>query len=275
MTGIKQITQTQISAFERCRRFYYLKNIRKLVWPVEVSTNRHTLQGDDFHLLIRQLILGLDADDLIIPEGSEDVKRWLAVFLAEQPMGKPQQIFAEKEVSTVFEDVFWMGKFDALTINEDKLTIYDWKTGSARPDPERYRTAPQTRLYRFLAKCCAARLLGAGLHAVPAENIEMVYWFPEHPEKTIRLPYSEEAYQQDQTWLKTLAAEMSFPDQDAYPQTSKTRHCGFCSYRTYCFPGTFIPDIFPEEEPEPDGIFQGELFSDEAFSETDREEIIF
>ena len=275
MAGINIITQTQISAFERCRRFYYLKNIRRLVWPVETEGNHNRQQGDDFHLLIRQLILGLSADSLIIPEGAEDVKRWLDVYLAKRPLGTPQIVFAEKDVSSLYTDILWTGKFDALTINDDQLTIYDWKTGSAKPDPEHYRTAPQTRLYRFLAKSCAARLLGAGLHAVPAENIKMVYWFPEHPEKTIRLPYSEEAYQQDMTWLKTLAAEMGSQNQDDYPKTAKTRQCEHCSYRTYCSPKTFFPDTFPDEADDPDEIFQTELFPPEAFSETDREDIIF
>ena len=269
------ITQTQISAFERCRRFYYLKNIRKLVWPVEIPENQSVRHGEYFHLLVRQFILGFPLETLIIPESNEDVKRWLDVYLTHQPLGKPQQVFAEKEVSAAFADVLWTGKFDALTINDDRLTIYDWKTGTAKPDPAHYNTAPQTRLYRFLAKTCSARLIGSSQHGIPAENIEMVYWFPEHPEKTICLSYSEEAYQQDMTWLRTLAAEMNLQNQEDYPKTSKNRQCEYCAYRTYCSPETFFPDTIPEEVPEPDDIFQTELFPPEIFSEPEGIETIF
>ena len=262
MAGINIITQTQISAFERCRRFYYLKNISKLVWPVEIPENQSVRHGEFFHLLVRQLILGFPLETLIIPGDDEDVKRWLDVYLTHQPLGKPQQVFAEKEVSAVFADVLWTGKFDALTINDDQLTIYDWKTGSAKPDSVHYSTAPQTRLYRFLAKMCAPRLLGSGLHGLPAENIEMIYRFPDHPEAEIRLPYSESAFREDLTWLQYKAAEMSSADREDYPRTEKQKICRYCRYETYCFPRE---ELFPEElrVPEPaesDDVFQPALY---------------
>ena len=64
---MRTITQTQISAYERCRRSYYLKYIRELAWPVEKSSGQEMRRGADFHLLIRQLIMGLPEDSLILP----------------------------------------------------------------------------------------------------------------------------------------------------------------------------------------------------------------
>lgn len=272
---MNMITQTQISAYERCKRFYYLKMIRKLVWPVETGRPENIREGEDFHLLVQQLILGFPPEMLIIPEKNEDVKRWLETYLKEKPLGKPEHIFAEKEVSASFADVLWLGKFDALAIEEDRLIIFDWKTGKAKPDPEHYRGSPQTRLYRFLAKTCSPRLIGAAPRPIPAENIEMVYWFPEHPAQTIRLPYSEEAYRQDMTYLKTRAHEMSSANEADFPMTEKTRQCEHCSYRTYCFPGQFRAELFTEEIPEEEEIFQTELFPMEFPMDTDREEQTF
>lgn len=271
---MNMFTQTQISAFERCKRFYYLKMVRKLVWPVDIGEKRSIHEGEDFHLLVRQLLLGFPAESLIIPEGNEDVRRWIDVYLKEQPIGNPEQLFAEKEVSAVFADVLWLGKFDALTITDDRLTIWDWKTGSAKPVEAQYRTAPQTRLYRFLAAVCAPRLLGTGQHPLPAENIEMVYWFPEHPTKTLRLRYSEQEFQQDMTWLRTVAAELSSEEEADYPQTEKPRQCEYCVYRSYCHPETAQENfVIPADELLSEDFYQPGLFP--SPSDPEQEQITF
>lgn len=274
------LTQTQINAFEHCRRLYYLKYVSRLVWPVEAASPGSVREGDDFHLLARQLILGFPRESLILPADEPELEAWLDTFIREQPMGKPDRLFAEKEVSLTYADVLWLGKFDALAITGDRLTIFDWKTGSLPPDRLHYARSPQTRLYRFLARSCAPRLLGAGLHAVPAEAIEMIYWFPQFPEGTLRLPYSEEEYGQDMTWLRTLALEMLKTEETDYPRTEKQRRCERCGYRSYCFPETVqTPDVSCQPgygEPDlPDELWQDELFFPDLPTDSDREETTF
>ena len=274
------LTQTQINAFERCRRLYYLKYVSRLVWPVEAADTGSVREGDDFHLLMRQLILGFPRESLIIPADEPDLEAWLDLYRREQPLGTPDQVFAEKEVSLLYADVLWLGKFDALAVTGDRLTIFDWKTGALPPDRAYYARSPQTRLYRFLARSCASRLLGAGLHAFPAENIEMVYWFPQFPEGTLRLPYSEEEYGQDMTWLRTLAREMLKTEEADYPRTEKQRRCERCGYRSYCFPETAQamsePDLTDPVEPDlPDELWQEELFFPDLPTDSDREETMF
>lgn len=270
------ITQTQISAYERCKRFYYLKYVSRLVWPVEVTDRRQIRQGEDFHLLIRQLLMGFPRSSLLVPADSENLSGWLDVFQREDPIGKPDMIFPEREVTVNYADVLWLGKFDALAVYDGEIRIFDWKTSGRKPDAAHYLSSPQTRLYRFLAKTCAARLLGASQHGIPAENIEMVYWFPEYPEETIRLPYSEEAYARDVTWLRTLSRTMTSLNEEDYPLTENLRRCNHCDYRTHCFPGTAIqdvPEIPPMEEASdfPEEYWQPDLFP----PDTDREQVDF
>lgn len=274
------LTQTQINAFERCRRLYYLKYVSRLVWPVEAAAPGNIREGDDFHLLARQLILGFPRESLIPPADEPELEGWLDVFCREQPMGKPDRLYAEKEVSLSYADVLWLGKFDALAIADDRLTIFDWKTGSLPPDRAHYIRTPQTRLYRFLARSCAPRLLGAGLHAVPAENIEMVYWFPQFPDRTLRMPYSEEEYGQDMTWLRTLAREMLKTEEADFPRTEKPHRCERCGYRSYCFPETALDpgelDLPGPAEPAlPEELWQDELFFPNLSTDSDREETNF
>lgn len=274
---MQTITQTQINAYEHCRRFFYLKYVGKLAWPVEIPSRPETRRGSEFHLLVRQLLLGIQRE--ILPADPEDqvMMQWLDRFCKAQPLKDYDQVFAEKEVSALYEQVLWLGKFDALGIREDRLTIFDWKTGTRPPEKQVYLKTPQTRLYRFLAKMCAPRLIGSGLHGLPAENIEMVYWFPEYPGQEIRLPYSEQAFQEDLTWLKTKAREMGSADENAYPQTALSKSCTFCEYHAFCFPETADhpePEI-PEPAEPSDDLFQPMLDFMETDSDTDREAVSY
>ena len=257
------ITQTQISTFERCKRCFYLRYLQKFAWPGKRRKTRDARRGEDFHLIIRQLILGIPEDQLIIPEEDEKLKQWTAAWCREKPLQGFQTVYAEKEVTALFADILWLGKFDALAINDDRITIFDWKTTPSMKGASFYINTPQTRLYRFLAKTCGSRLLGGGMHGIPAENIEMIYWFPEHPKSPIRLRYTEEAWQDDLSRLRLSAREMSFPDEAHYPKTDKERECQYCDYRKLCFPGQSFPEPDEtEEDPFGEAFQAGFLFPD-------------
>ena len=277
---MQTITQTQISAYEKCRRFFFLKYIRRLAWPVGKADARNMKQGEIFHLLVRQLTLGFPEETLLIPDGDEKIRLWIDNFCREKPLAAFDHVLAEKEVSSFYSDVLWLGKFDALAVHDDRLSIFDWKTTAVRPDPEKYRYSPQTRLYRFLARICGPRLLGAGLHEIPAENIEMIYWFPEFPDLKISLPYSEEAYQEDLTYMRLKAHEMSSALEADYPECDKPRICSRCDYFAYCFPERAAAERMMPADPgsEEDGLMMDDIFQPELLigfppDGEDREEI--
>ncbi len=270
------ITQTQIHSFERCRRLYYLKYVRELAWPVSRAVPSEITRGTDFHLLVRQLLLGVPREALALPEDNGTMERWIDNFLREKPLRNRGKIMAEKEVSALYAGTLWLGKYDVLAVDGDQLTIFDWKTTSRRAEVAAYLRSPQTRLYRFLAKRLGARLTGKD--GIPAENIEMIYWFPEHPERQICLPYSEEAYQEDLTWLDLKARELSMPDEKDYPYPADKSKCADCDYCTYCFPVSADDGDSAYEETEPadsDYIFQEEFNFDDMNFDTEQEEINF
>lgn len=276
---MRTITQTQIMAYERCKRAYFLKYVRELAWPVEKTARQEMQRGADFHLLVRQLIMGFPEASLLFPADNGKIREWVRSFCMSRPLEGYEQVFPEKEVTSLFADVMWLGKFDALAIRDDRITVYDWKTTGHRGDVSSYAASPQTRLYRFLAMTCAPRLLGSGLHGIPAENIEMVYWFPEHPEDAVRLPYSEQAYQEDMTWLHMKAREMCSDNEADYPCTEKVRGCRFCDYEAYCYPRQGgADDLLPgtgEGEIPPDDVFQTDLFSWEPSPDSEQSQTSF
>ncbi len=233
---MKMITQTMIGAYERCRRFYYLKYVRELDWPAKIRDRESLRHGADFHLLVRQLIMGLPQDALVYPADDPSAESRVGAWLRSAPLSGFEQVWAEREVTALFEDTLLLGKFDALAVSGNRLTVFDWKTSEQRPETAVYAASPQTRLYRWLLKTAAPRLLGKQDEAIPADHIEMVYWFPAYPDQPVRLPYSEQAYEEDQTWLKMVIRELSPLKEEEYPKTDKKRRCGNCGYNAYCHP---------------------------------------
>ena len=233
---MRMITQTMIGAYERCRRFYYLKYLRELPWPAKTRDRQSMTEGADFHLLVRQLIMGLPEDSLVSSSEDPALMNWIKAWIRSAPLAGCEQVWAEKEVTAIFEDTLLMGKYDALVLTGDRLTIFDWKTTEHKPEFAVYASSPQTRLYRWLAKTAAPRLLGISDQVFPADRIEMVYWFPSFSDQPIRLPYSEQLWEEDETWLKMIIRELSLPNETDYPKTEKTRRCAYCGYFAYCHP---------------------------------------
>jgi hypothetical protein len=90
----------------------------------------------------------------------------------------------------------------------------------------------QTRVYRYLLTRAGAHL-NAGQPFNPTQ-IEMIYWFAEHPEAPVRLPYDTAQYHDDEVYLTGLIEQILSLDEDAFLPTEDERRCAYCPYRSYC-----------------------------------------
>ena len=240
------ITQSRIRLYQACPRAYFLKYVRQLVWPAANARNFNTDTGSRFHTMVKQLLLGLPADRVRAGCVDDKERGLLDSFLVNNPLEGCSPIYTEKKLTALHAGVLWEGIFDVLAFRGDKLLIFDWKTSARPASRAACMDSPQTHLYRFIAKRRGGRLLGRR-EEFPAKNIEMIYWYPAHPDHPVELPYSEKAYLQELTYLNDKAAAMSAEDEASYSQTDDESQCPACPYRAYC--GRDIPS---EEEPMPD-----------------------
>ncbi len=249
---MRQISQSQIHDYLVCPWRYYLKNIRKLTWPEPVSARyqelaRFSRLGKSFHQFVHRFIQGITFDELEKQQYEPEVAFWIRNFRSRNPLPSESRLFSEVELSAIFEDILWIGYVDAIAVLPERAIIFDWKTSKKAGDPIVLQKGPQTRLYCFLLNLNKQDFFPEGSDAIPPEKIEMVYWYPNVPAASIRLPYSNDLFQQDQAYFRQIAGDLSHEDTAFFPQTADEDVCRTCRFQTYCRRG-LQESSFSEEE---------------------------
>jgi hypothetical protein len=88
----------------------------------------------------------------------------------------------------------------------------------------------QTRVYR--AMLVQAGDATNGGKPIPPEQVEMIYWYADHPTEPARFPYNDTQYKRDWETLTSLIIEIS--NHRHFPLTEDEKKCAFCPYRSYC-----------------------------------------
>jgi hypothetical protein len=115
---------------------------------------------------------------------------WLENYLQSAPADLPRERRPEVTLSVALAGHRLVAKFDLLASDPGRrVVIVDWKTWHARPDRVWLAARLQTRVYRYVLVEGGAALNG-GQRWQP-DQVEMVYWFADHPDRPERLPYSE------------------------------------------------------------------------------------
>ncbi|GEM_PF-1098671 len=261
---MKQISQSQIQDFQFCHRKYYLAHVRRLAWPAPITPSFRKMeenmrQGKAFHLFVHRYLQN------ILPENGQPVdpaiQKWVDNFKAHHPLPAKAQIFTEKEVTTVLGDTIWIGDFDVLAVQPDRIQIFDWKTSEKPGDPLRLKNSPQTRLYLFLLLKNLNRFTRSRLNA---ENLEMIYWYPNAPLASVRIAYSNEKAQQDESYLQRISAQLSSDQAEDYLETDDRQKCSYCRYQKFCYPETVF-DLEDAADPDIDWELPETMLETEDF----------
>lgn len=237
-------SQSSLQDYVDCPRRFELRYIEKLDWPAEeaepaLENERRVADGNFFHRLAQQFLLGLPADKLSRLANTPDLSRWWDNFT--QAFSSPSEfgsLHPEAVLSTPIRDHRLLAKFDLIAIRDGHATIYDWKTYHKRPRNEWMAVRMQTKVYRYLL-VKAGRQLNGGEPILPA-NIRMIYWYADYPSEPATFPYDEAQFKRDESALEKLIAEIEFSA--AFPLTEDSGKCRFCLYRSYCNRGAAAGD---------------------------------
>lgn len=246
-----QFSQRNLQDYVDCRRRFQLRHLQHLAWPaVEAEPLReheHRMQaGQDFHRLVQRHLLGVPPERLsaMLEAGgsrNEDLQRWWQNYLAYAgdligPGPSAGNMLVETTLSAPFSAYRLIAKFDLIRWGEDhsnsNVVIVDWKTSMRRPPREWLAERLQTRVYPYLLIQAGESIFGGG--ALDPEQIEMVYWFAEHPGEPHLFPYSDEQYQLDHDYLNGLVAEIEALAEEDFHLTPDESRCKFCTYRSLC-----------------------------------------
>jgi CRISPR/Cas system-associated exonuclease Cas4 (RecB family) len=187
-------------------------------------------------------MLGIPAEQITKIANTANLHRWWENFLANDDFRSLRDfgsLYPEATLTAPLGKFRLLAKYDLISIQENKATIYDWKTYRKRPRNEWLSARMQTRVYRTL-------LVNAGAHlnngtAFLPEQIEMIYWFADFPDEPARFTYSYAHYKRDEVMLSKLADEIA--SASSYPLTDDRTKCSYCPYRSYCDRGIRAGDL--------------------------------
>jgi CRISPR/Cas system-associated exonuclease Cas4 (RecB family) len=231
-------SQTSLQDYADCQRRFQLRYLDRLLYPAAESepaleNERRQKEGQDFHRLAQQYLVGIPPEKLARLANTSDLQRWWDNFVAfsQENLTSLTSLYPEMTLSAPLGEFRLVAKYDLIAAGENgKFVIYDWKTYRTRPRNEWLSARWQTRVYRALL-VAAGSYLNGGRPIVP-ERCEMVYWFANFPDDPARFPYDESQYKRDWDALVKLTDEIRTAS--SYPLTDDRQMCAYCTYRSYC-----------------------------------------
>ena len=238
-------SQSSLQDYVDCARRFQLRYIRRLAWPAletqeMIEAERLLEQGNRFHQLAQQDLIGVDVERLESSISDEDLERWWENYraYATQTLGlealqAPQNLFTEVILSAPVGDYRLVAKYDLLVKQtEGQWLIVDWKTSRKRPRSKWLHNRMQTYVYPFLFVQAGGELNEG--KAIEAELLEMVYWFSEHPQEMERIAYSAVNFAADQSFLEGVIRRIADMEAEAFEKTEQVERCAYCVYRSLC-----------------------------------------
>ena len=233
-------SQSSLQDYADCARRFQLRYIEQLNWPAVESepvaeNERRQIEGQLFHRLVQQHLLGIPVDRLAKLANTPDLERWWEHYIKSDMGISGYEKHTELSLSSPIGENRLLAKYDLIAVKPgEKAIIFDWKTYAKRPRNDWLAARWQTRVYR-------ATLVQAGAHlnngkAFQPEQIEMIYWFADYPNDPARFPYDSKQFKRDWDGITKLTTEIT--SASAHPKTDDEPRCRFCAFRSYCNRGT-------------------------------------
>lgn len=226
-------TQSNMQTFNYCRRRFYLRYIRKLIWPAQLVNDPQYAQDRDagvrFHQIVHQHFLGLDAALLRkVAEADPDprLSAWLADFLTSQMPLLDGELFPEALFNTSIANHPLSAKVDLLQIKAGVVKIFDWKTSRQLPNLATLKKQVQSKVYPLVV----SRVFSDN----DLDHLTMVYWEANFPEQTIEITSSRVDWQKYEREITTSIDLILSMEAEEFILTPDAHKCAWCEYRSYC-----------------------------------------
>ncbi|MBC7871711.1 MAG: PD-(D/E)XK nuclease family protein [Chitinophagaceae bacterium] len=253
-----QFTQSNLQDYVECARRFELRYLQKLKWPAvetEPIADReyHMRQGAAFHHLIHQYLVGVPAEAISQTAKENPLHDWWESFLRSDILSSlPPQRYPETSLSTPIGTYRLLAKYDLIAIEAgQKAVIIDWKTSLKRPKREDLARRMQTLVYPYVLAQAGTQLNNG--QPLQPEQIEMIYWFAEEPNRPERFSYDAFQLTQDEQLLDRLIEEIS--TRTIFELTPDERKCRFCVYRSLCRRGVEAGDFQEQQDLEAENGF--------------------
>jgi len=229
-------SQSSLQDYFDCPRRFQLRYIEQVAWPaVEtepvLENERRQREGQLFHRMVQQHLIGLPADKLARLANTPDLSRWWANYLGYDFNISGYAQYAELVLTAPVGTHRLLAKYDLVAVKPgEQAIIFDWKTSHKRPKDEWMAARMQTRVYRALLVQAGEHLNGDA--PFQPEQIQMNYWYADFPSEPARFSYNAAQYKRDWDALTSMIHEIG--NQLHFPLTDDEKKCAYCPYRSYC-----------------------------------------
>jgi CRISPR/Cas system-associated exonuclease Cas4 (RecB family) len=254
---LNTLSQSSLQDYHDCPRRFELRYLQRLAYPAietepAIENEKHQQEGEYFHRLVQQHLIGIPAEQVSKLANTDNLQRWWGNYINAKDLSDFTHralhenltgLHTEITLSAPLGNFRLVAKYDLIAIDQNKVTIYDWKTYRKRPKNEWLAVRWQTRIYRAL-------LVQAGAHfnngkLFEPEQIEMIYWFADFPTEPARFNYTADQYKRDWDTLKKIGSEIK--NASDFPLTADVSKCNYCPYRSYCNRGVRAGDAADAE----------------------------
>lgn len=244
-----QFSQGSLQDFEDCPRRFLLRHIEGRPYPAPEAepireNERRKERGVRFHELLCQEHSGVPREAIRRQaNGDEKLELWWDRYVHREPVGKAAQTYAETSLKGEVAGFPLIATYDLIAERLDgTFEIFDWKTAQYRPDRSDLASRLQTKVYPFLLAQAGSSLNGG--EPTSPKNIQMTYWFAQHPDDSETFEYSEYNYEVDEEHLQDRIGKiLARTGRAHFEKTDDERHCKFCTYRSHCGRGAQAGNI--------------------------------
>ena len=261
-----QFSQSNLQAYERCPRQFFLRYVQGLQWPASISLEANKWEeeihrGQRFHTWVQQQAIGLDVGKEIA--SCEDVllQTWWHNYITKPPSElSVGQVFSEVAISVPLPPFRLVARFDRIIIADNgRAVIVDWKTGQSRPRQEHFDQCWQTVVYQYVLAEAADVFTGGPI--IGAEAISLVYWHAGYPRALEPINYSVAKHLQASKRIAAVIKKISNLAGADFKKTEDKEECKRCEFSAYCGRGQATgPDIDIEEYMWQEDFLMGEQF---------------
>ena len=226
-------SQSNLQTFTYCRRRFYLRYVRRLIWPAQLVSDQQYAQdreaGVRFHRLVHQHFLGFDADLLRkVAEADPDQRLpvWLENFLSNSLSHLNGRLFPEALFTATVEGRTLSAKVDLLQIDNRSISIFDWKTSRQLPNLSSLQKQQQSKVYPLV--------ISRAFDGKELDHLTMVYWEANFPEQVIEINSTLSDWQRYELEISALIELIFSLKLEEFIATPDERKCYWCEYRSYC-----------------------------------------
>ena len=234
-------SQSALKVFAHCPLKFKYRYLDGLFWPRDWGSDREQKKslerGNKFHLLAKRYYRNQTDLKQIY---DEKLKLWFDSLLEFRAYDDSYDFLPEYELRINQDGRKILAKFDLLMVDDqqEKIIIYDWKTGKKPLDKQKLIDNYQSTVYLYVLY--SALDYFEFERKLNIDDLVLIYWNPRFPARSVKIKYNKKMYQAASQTIKSLIDKIKGLSYNEFNSISEKNRCGFCEYNVLCREKSFL-----------------------------------